>query len=464
MERGRARVPELDNEREETMRRQPPRRSEESRRGLVKRLFDRGVDGGKPPGVKRPVISAPSAPQKVMTAAPGFPYAAGNQQARPAPPRPVRPPVELTPAGATPEMAALRQAREAAMAIPRKPVAINRENLGTAAHALRSHPVQCAESDDGMATRARKTQNRKTAFVAGRQGGSILEMHAGRAATPVAAPLGLAGGEDSEWESEAESTEMEEKKMEMEMEQPAPLVRRNAESGNSARAERRRGMVIDRKPLAPFAEPAVAEAARQEREEKKAEAKPQQGVPTLVLTPPREATPPPVVKTGHLTTDYPYKRLVKQAQRKAELVAMEFEPLARALCTAGGLESVEDAKPDDLLRVLDQIIGDAEELSVARETVLDPLAKDGKLAGPARRDPEALGKALRTALGDRDQAIHAAKYHKRRVRELKARVAELEAAAWVEAQAGEESEEVPPAWEEAQEDGEVAAEEIGTAL
>ena len=73
MERGRARVPELDNEREEHGRRQPPRRSEESRRGLVKRLFDRGVDGGKPPGVKRPVISAPSAPQKVMTGAPGFP-------------------------------------------------------------------------------------------------------------------------------------------------------------------------------------------------------------------------------------------------------------------------------------------------------------------------------------------------------------------------------------------------------
>ena len=62
---------------------------------------------------------------------------------------------------------------------------------------------------------------------------------------------------------------------EMEMVQPAPPMRRNAESGNSARAERRRGMVIDRKPLAPFAEPAVAEAARQEREEKKAEAKPQ---------------------------------------------------------------------------------------------------------------------------------------------------------------------------------------------
>ena len=386
--------------------------------------------------VKRPIISAPSAPQKAC--APGFSY---TQQAGPAPPRPVHPPVELSPA-TTAE--GLREVKAAMQAIPRKPVAVRKENLGTAAHALRSNPVDGADL-----TRARKVQNRKTAFMAvsaAGEGEGIVEMHPGRSARHIRESLRLPAESESEPESEKE------KELEMELEkkeQPAP-VRRRVHSGDAARTSRRRGMVINPNSLVSFPEHAASELRHQKSEEreekantKKQEPEPRpQEIPALVLTPPREPTPPPVPKVGHLTTDYPYKRLVRQAQRKAELVAREFEPLARALCTAGGLGNVEDVHPDDLLRVLDQVIEDAEGLADVRVAILGPLADDARLTGSDRHDPQILGAALRRALDTRDEAIHAATHHKRRARELKARVAEFEAGADPSEEAGESGQEI----------------------
>lgn len=421
MERGPALAPELRNEGAEAARgqyRREAERADEPRRGLVRWFFDRGTEGGKAPAGKRLVISAPSAPQKAYS--PGFPYA---QQVGPAPPRPVRPPVELAPD--TPELQALREAKAMQQKIPRKPVAVRKENLGTAASAFRSNPVDGADL-----ARARKVHNRKTAFVAvspGGDGAGIVEMHPGRSARHTKESLGLP---ESSSESEVESTESEsekEKELEMGMGQSAP-VRRRVQNGDAARLSRRRGMVVDPQAMAPLPQHPAKEQKAEPQPIPQPRPQPQ-GVPELVLTPPRDPTPPPIPKVGHLTTDYPYKRLLKQAQRKAEAVAREFEPLAQALCTAGGLGNVEDVHPEDLLSVLEQVIEDAEGLADARELVFDLLADDAHLEGSARSNPVILREVLRKALGTRDEAIHAATHHKRRAKELKARVAELEAEA-----------------------------------
>lgn len=478
MERGPALAPELDNRRDapaSTMMRSARSRAAEEPQpkrsgggGLMRRMFERRDDSGsKPPGfttTTRPRISAPSAPlkaEKVMMP-PGFAYtlpagatSGSSLDARgPPPPRPTRPPVELSPApplagvpmpgsgsGISPELAALKAAAVAARAQASKPVVIRPERLGTAAQALRSHPVRAPDL-----LMARKAYNRKTSVVAmptshgsdGVSGGScVMEMHPDRSvqsdreALELPVPLGGGGRDD------ADNDVM------------------------STKASRRCGMVFDTAPLSltSFPEPVFSPEAtaadsgdddhhdhQQQRGEgeSKVEAEPKPEaisvvaveeeevlvpaaqplssrgavVPAVVLTPPRE---PARTTVDHLTADYPYKRQLRRERAEMRAAIARWEPVGELLCGASGGAVDDPADPEALAGVLEQLADDSARYCALRPT-LDLLARDRRVSV---EDPDALAQGIVDVLNVRNQAVAAAAHHKKKARALERRLEAL---------------------------------------
>ncbi|RYP02603.1 hypothetical protein DL764_005729 [Monosporascus ibericus] len=411
MERGPARVPELDNKLEGLMR----MREEESphKRGF-KKWFDKR-DHGRTSNGSRPGISAPQRVEKVLT--PVFPYAVVG--GRPPPSRPNRPPFELPPA--TPENAA---AQEMHMVI--KP-----ENLGTAAQALRSNPVSAPEL-----LSARKSYNRKRAVLE-MPSGQVAEMLPGHGVQQSIMPIELPAG------------------LPLPVELPAePVVATRRQVDDKFKMARRRWVVISpdsAAALTSFPEPAfddhhgaeaqygdvessgedagsnneseVSEAVEEEEAEavvlETEENKPM-GVPQIVITEPSDVGPSKA-DTALLTPDYLYKRLLKTEKKQAVRLANALEPLAVLLAEAGGVGIYDFGAQE---QVLHRLVEDSARYQAVRPA-LDILAHDRRVDP---EDGQGLINGLCDVLAVRDEAKEAATHHKRKAKALETRLKQLQLA------------------------------------
>ncbi|RYP89264.1 hypothetical protein DL770_004483 [Monosporascus sp. CRB-9-2] len=411
MERGPARVPELDNKLEGLMR----MREEESphKRGF-KKWFDRR-DHGKTSNSSRLGISAPQRVEKVLT--PVFPYTAIGGRAPP--PRPNRPPFELSPA--TPANAAAQE----------MPVVIKPENLGTAAQALRSNPVCAPEL-----LSARKSYNRKRAVVE-MPSGQVAEMFPGYGTQQSIMPI----------EPPAEPP--------LPVELPAePVVATRRQADGKVKTTHHRGMVIS--PGSPAAltsfpepafddhhgaeaqrgdvegpsedagsnsEPEVSDTAEEEEAEAvapKTEENAPMGIPQIVITEPSDVGPSKP-DTALLTPDYLYKRLLKTEKKRAVRLANALEPLAVLLAEAGGVGIYDFGAQE---QVLQRLVEDSARYQAVRPA-LDILAHDRRVDP---EDGQGLINGLCDVLAVRDEAKEAATHHKRKAKALEARLKHLQLA------------------------------------
>ncbi len=468
MERGPALAPELDNDQAAAaamlMRASRKGVVEEPRRhhnggggggGFMKRMFERrSNDGGKALATtdnSAVIISAPIAPQKAVktTAAaaaaaaaplpPGYsPYILPRG---PAPPRPSRPPIELSPAPlpqyVPASLAAAAAAKAAAQARPETGVVIRPENLGTAAQALGSNPVRAPEL-----VRARKTYNRKTAFVGVPYSGGRLGGDSGSGSSSgsgCGSGSGSGNGAILEMHPGGRRTQHKEESLgqlrRQPQPQPQPPRRRQADGsgdggdgvrGAEARAARRGGMVIDPASslMTSFPEPAFgaaaaaavvrgareeqnkvikAEVIKQRKQQQKAlppppppppspqsqpqpqpQPQPPTGIPQIVVTEPAEPAPPRVVaaKGQQLTADYQFRRLLRAERARARQVAEMWAPIGELLAAASD-GAVEDASDVEALEgVLGQLADDSARYR-ALLPALDLLARDRRIGGGA---------------------------------------------------------------------------------
>ncbi|RYP26930.1 hypothetical protein DL768_011491 [Monosporascus sp. mg162] len=410
MERGPARVPELDNKLEGLMR----MRDEESphKRGF-KKWFDKR-DHGKTSNGSRPGISAPQRVEKVLT--PVFPYTAVGGRAPP--PRPNRPAFELSPA--TP-------ANAAAQGIP---VVIKSENLGTAAQALRSNPVRAPEL-----LSARKSYNRKRAVME-MPSGQVAEMFPGHGVQQNIMPIELPA------------------ELPLPVELPAePVIANRRQADDEVKTARRRGMVTSSDSAAALtsfpepafddqhgaeaqrgdvesssedagsnSEPEISEAAEEEAEAvaPKTEENALMGVPQIVITEPSDVGPSKP-DTALLTPDYLYKRLLKAEKKRAVRLANALEPLAVLLAEAGGVGIYDFGAQE---QVLQRLVEDSARYQAVRPA-LDILAHDRRV-DPG--DGQGLINGLCDVLAVRDEAKDAATHHKRKAKALEARLKQLQLA------------------------------------
>ncbi|RYP58145.1 hypothetical protein DL769_009080 [Monosporascus sp. CRB-8-3] len=411
MERGPARVPELDNKLEGLMR----MREEESphKRGF-KKWFDKR-DHGKTSNGGRPMISAPQRVEKVLT--PVFPYTAVGGRAPP--PRPNRPPFELSPAA--PANAAAQE----------MPVVIKPENLGTAAQALRSNPVSTPEL-----LSARKSYNRKRAVVEMRSG-QVAEMSLWHGAQQSIMPIELPAELPLPVELSAE-----------------PVVATRHQADDEVKTARRLGMVISpdsaaaltsfpepafddhhgaeaqrgdvessREDAGSNSEPEASDAAEEEEAEAvapKTEENRPMGVPQIVITEPSDVGPTKP-DTDLLTPDYLYKRLLKAEKKRAVRLANALEPLALLLAEAGGVGTYDFRAQE---QVLQQLVQDSARYQAVRPA-LDVLAHDRRVDP---EDGQGLINGLCDVLAVRDEAKEAATHHKRKAKALEARLKQLQLA------------------------------------
>lgn len=465
MERGPALVPELENDRDEMaylMRSSRTKtgedRSTSTKRGggggFMKRIFDSGSGSSNnknPAVVTRPKISAPSAPQKIQRVLPvGFAnsLASGAAEPRgPPPQRPTRPPVELSPTSPRappPDMAALKAAAAAArVQTTAKPVVIRPENLGSAADALRSHPVRAPEL-----LSARKAYHRKTSVVSfpAHQGQGVAEMHPGRGfqrredlGLPVEMPAAADDVADSPVEEEEDVVV-------------------------DPKLARRRGMIFDMKSLTSFPEPNfgdspasssadnddddnhhqqqqsepepepetevsyMEESSESEEDEDQTDDEQQQplvlaqpkvdGIPPVVLIP---APEPARTTVDHLTVDYPFHKVLRQELAGARNVVAHYEELGEALCGLSGGAVDDPTDVGALLDVLEDLARRSDDYTTLSPT-LDLFAHDRRVNV---RDTAAVARGLVQVLNTRNEAVAAATHHKKKARALEKRLAEV---------------------------------------
>ncbi|RYO79533.1 hypothetical protein DL766_000280 [Monosporascus sp. MC13-8B] len=409
MERGPARVPELDNKLEGLMR----MRESPHKRGF-KKWFDKR-DHGKTSNGSRPTISAPQRAEKVLT--PVFPYTAVGGRAPP--PRPNRPPFELSPVAPT------------NAAVQEMPVVVKPENLGTAAQALRSNPVSAPEL-----LIARKSYNRKRTVVE-MPSGQVAEMFPGHGAQQSIMPVELHA------------------ELPLPVELPAePVVATRRQAGDKVKTARRRGMVVSPDSAAALtsfsvpsfddnhdaeAQPAdvgssradagskgeleVIDAAKEEEADAvvpKIEENVPMVVPQIIITEPPDAGPSKP-DTDLLTPDYLLKRLLKAEKKRAGKLADALEPLAVLLAEAGGVETYDFGAQE---QVLQRLVEDSARYQAVRPA-LDILAHDRRVDP---EDGQGLINGLCDVLAVRDEAKEAATHHKRKAKALEARLKQLQLA------------------------------------
>ncbi|RYP74822.1 hypothetical protein DL771_002743 [Monosporascus sp. 5C6A] len=411
MERGPARVPELDNKLEGLMR---MREAESPHKQGFKKWFDKR-DNGRTSNGSRPRISAPQRVEKVLT--PVFPYTTVGGRAPP--PRPNRPPFGLSPVD--PANAAAQET----------PVVIKPENLGTAAQALRSNPVSAPEL-----LSARKSYNRKRAVVE-MPWGQVTEMLPGHGAQQSIMPIELPAELPLPVELPAE---------------PVVATRRQADDG--VKTARRRGMVIPPESAAALtslpepafsdhhgaeaqrgdakrssedagssSEPEVGNAAEEEEAEAvgpKTEENAPMGIPQIVITEPSDIGPSKPDK-DLLTPHYLYKRLLKAEKKRAVRLANALEPLAVLLAEAGGVETYDFGAQE---QVLQRLVEDSARYQAVRPA-LDILAHDRRVDS---EDGQGLINGLCDVLAVRDEAKEAATHHKRKAKALEVRLKQLQLA------------------------------------